>query len=112
VLLSGKHDATAMHRRLGKAGVTEQQIRDLTQVIEPMRLAHRVNPETTWVYSGKFDDVVPPACTRAFVKAAKLGPDHHVILPVGHYTAALLLPAILPKLGETMRAKSGDPAAK
>jgi dienelactone hydrolase len=110
VLLNGKRDATAMHRRLEKAGVTEQQIRGLTQAIEPMRLAHRVNPATTWVYSGKFDDVVPPACTLAFVKAAKLGMDHHVIMPVGHYSAAVLLPALLPKLGETMRAKSVAPA--
>lgn len=109
VLLNGKHDATAMHRRLAKAGVTERQIRDLTEVIEPMRLAHRVDPATTWVYSGKFDDVVPPACTQAFVTAAKLSGDHHVIMPVGHYSAAVLLPALLPRLGEAMLGKSGAP---
>jgi dienelactone hydrolase len=110
VLLNGRRDATSMHRRLGKAGVTDQEIRDLTRVIEPMRLAHRVASETTWVFSGKFDDVVPPPCTRAFVNAAKLDRDHDVVLPVGHYTAALLLPAIMPKLGELIHAKSGAPA--
>ena len=111
VLLNGKHDATAMQRRLSKAGVTDREIRDLAQVIEPMRLAHRVDPESTWVYSGKFDDVVPPACTQAFVDAAKLGVSHHVVMPVGHYSAAVLLPAILPLIGNSMHGRPAVPPA-
>ncbi len=106
VLLNGKQDATAMHRRLVKAGLDARQIRELTHVIEPMRLAHRVDAAATWVFSGKFDDVVPPACTEAYVRAAKLGREHHVIMPVGHYSAALLLSPLLAKVAETMRAKS------
>ncbi len=111
VLLSGKRDATAMHRRLVKAGLSAGQIRDLASRIEPMRLAHRVNAATTWVFSGKFDDVVPPACTEAYVRAAKLDRGHHVVMPVGHYSAALLLSPLLTKVGETMRGTGGENAA-
>jgi dienelactone hydrolase len=102
VLLRGGRDAAALHRQLGAAGVDDEQIRILSQIIEPMRLAHRVNAATTWLFSGKFDEVVPPACSDAFADAAKLGANH-LVLPVGHYTAALLFPIILPKISDLMR---------
>jgi dienelactone hydrolase len=102
VLMQGNRDAAALRRRLTAAGVDDEQIKILSQVIEPMRLAHRVNSATTWLFSGKFDEVVPPACSLAFAKAAKLGANH-LVLPVGHYSAALMFPMILPKLTELMR---------
>jgi dienelactone hydrolase len=105
VLLTGKRDAQKMHQRLTEVGVTDEQIREMTKTIEPLRLAHRVNPVSTWLFSGKFDDVVPPACTEAFAKAAKLGVSNHYILPVGHYSAVLVMPAILPRMIEIVRRK-------
>lgn len=105
VLLNGKRDAANMRRRLEAVGVNEQQIREFAQTIEPMRLAHRVDPARTWLFCGRFDDVVPPECSEAFAKAAKLRTENHFIFPVGHYSAALLLPAILPKVSEIMRQK-------
>jgi hypothetical protein len=105
VILQGGRDAAGLRRKLEEAGVSEQQIRDLTRVVEPLRLAHRLVPKNTWLFSGEFDEVVPPACTQAFVQAAKLDRDHHVILPAGHYSAALLLPIVLPKVGDILRAQ-------
>ena len=70
-----------------------------------MRLAHRVDPRSTWLFTGKFDDVVPPACSAAFANAAKLDAAHHWVLPVGHYTAALLMPMILPKISDLMHGR-------
>jgi dienelactone hydrolase len=102
VLLQGNRDAAALHRRLAAIGVTDEQIKLFSQIIEPMRLAHRVNSARTWLFSGKFDEVVPPSCSLAFAEAAKLGANH-LILPVGHYTAALMFPMILPKVSELMR---------
>jgi hypothetical protein len=95
-----------MRRRLTEGGVTEEQIREFAKTIEPLRLAHRVDPARTWLFSGKFDDVVPPQCTEAFVKAAKLGLSNHYILPVGHYSAVLMMPAILPRITEIVRRKA------
>jgi dienelactone hydrolase len=102
VLLQGNRDAAALRRRLASAGVDDEQIKTLSKIIEPMRLAHRVDATSTWLFSGKFDEVVPPACSNAFAQAAKLGANH-LILPVGHYTAALMFPMILPKVSELMR---------
>ena len=106
VLLTGGRDAAAMHRELADAGITDQQIRDLSQVIEPMRLAHRVASDSTWLFSGAMDEVVPPACSLAFAKAARLTPEHHFQLPVGHYTAAVLLPTILTNISDLLRGRA------
>jgi dienelactone hydrolase len=105
VILHGKVDAAKMHARLAEAGVDDDEVRRVTSIIEPLRLAHRVDPARTWLFSGKFDEVVPPASSAAFAKAAGLGLEHHYILPVGHYTAALLLPILLPRMSELMVAK-------
>ena len=102
VLLHGERDAAAMHRELNAAGITDEQIRSLAQDIEPLRLAHRVAAQATWLFSGKMDEVVPPACSLAFAKAAQLQPDHHFELPVGHYTAAFLLPTILTNISDLL----------
>lgn len=102
VLTQGNRDAAALRRRLAAAGIDDEQMKALSQIIEPMRLAHRVNSGTTWLFSGKFDEVVPPACSLAFAEAAKLG-TNHLVLPVGHYSAVMMFPMILPKISELMR---------
>ena len=70
MILQGGRDAVALRRTLEEAGVSEQQIRDLTRIVEPLRLAHRLDPKNTWLFCSAFDEVVPPACTQAFVQAA------------------------------------------
>ena len=105
VLLKGERDAAAMRRELAAAGITDDRIRELSQVIEPLRLAHRVDPARTWLFSGTMDEVVPPACSLAFAKTAKLDDAHHFQLPVGHYTAALMLPAILTNIGDLLHGR-------
>ncbi len=102
VILQGGKDAAKIRASLEQAGVTEQQIRDTSRLIEPMRLAHRVDPAHTWLFSGTKDEVVPPACSLAFAKAAGLD-KHHVELPVGHYTAAMMLPVILQQTADIVR---------
>jgi dienelactone hydrolase len=103
VLLTGAQDAARFRNKLTKVGVTEAQIKEMTQIIEPMRLAHRVDASKTWLFSGKFDDVVPPRCSHSFAKAASLPDGHHLVMPVGHYTAAVLLPIALNQIGNAMR---------
>ncbi len=100
VLLTGKQDAARMRKRFADSGVTDDMIREATNAIEPNRLAHRIDPARTWLFTGKFDDVVPHACSESFAKAANLKLEHHYILPLGHYSAALMMPAILPRMSE------------
>lgn len=114
VILQGGKDAAKIRNELSKAGVTEQQIRDTSRLIEPMRLAHRVDAAHTWLFSGTKDEVVPPACSVAWAKAAKLD-KHHIELPVGHYTAVIMIPVILQQTADIVRgitAPAAGPAKK
>jgi dienelactone hydrolase len=105
VVLQGKRDAAKVRQRLESIGVTADQIRDLARPVEPLRLAHRLNPEATWLYSGKYDDVVPPACSKALVEAAKLPPEHHIELAADHYSGVLYLPVVITRIAELMQSE-------
>ena len=102
VILQGGKDAAKIRHELSKAGVTEQQIRDTSRLIEPMRVAHRVDAAHTWLFSGTKDEVVPPACSVAWAKAARLE-KNHIELPVGHYTAVFMIPVILQQTADIVR---------
>lgn len=114
VVLHGAKDAANTRKKLTDAGVTEEQIKQLAHDVEPLRLAHRIKPAETWLYSGKFDDVVPPRCSLAFAKAAHLVSDHHIELPVDHYSGVLYLPKIVNEIAERMTNTNtlDDPAQK
>jgi hypothetical protein len=57
-----------------------------------------MNPQTTWIYSGHYDDVVPPACSVALAQAASLPADHHIQLPADHYSGVIFLPMVLQQI--------------
>ncbi len=109
VIMQGGKDAAKIRELLAQAGVTEPIIREKARLIEPMRLAHRVDAGNTWLFSGTKDEVVPPACSVAFAKAAKLN-AHHIELPVGHYTAVVMLPVILQQTADIIRGIVPAPA--
>jgi dienelactone hydrolase len=102
VVLHGAKDAAKTREKLAAAGVTEEQIKKLAHEVEPLRLAHRINPAGTWLYSGTFDDVVPPSCSLALVKAARLPAGHHIELPVDHYSGVLYLPRVIEQMHQRM----------
>ncbi len=102
VIFSGQKDAAKVRERLEKAGATREQIIENARQIEPLRLAHRVRPEVTWLWSGKFDDVVPPPSSFAFAKAANLPADHHIEMPANHYSGIIFLPKVLDDMAREM----------
>jgi len=102
VVLNGKQDAAKIREKLSSLGITEKQIVDLARPIEPLRLAHRIRPETTWLYNGMFDDVVPRESSYALAKAAKLAPENHIELLANHYTGIIFLPVVLQKIYDEM----------
>lgn len=104
VVFNGAKDAAKFREKLSAAGITEAQIKELARKVEPMRLAQRIDPSATWLYSGKFDDVVPPSCSHALVKAAKLPAGHHVELPADHYSGVIYLPRVVKEFAERMTA--------
>jgi len=102
VVLNGKKDAAQFRQRLESIGVRGDQIRELARPVEPMRLAHRLNPTTTWLYSGRYDDVVPPSCSKAFADAASLPAGHHIEMAADHYSGILYLPAVIAQIRSRM----------
>lgn len=102
VVLHGAKDAAKTRQKLAEAGVTQEQIIELARRVEPLRLAHRLRPAQTWLYSGKFDDVVPPACSAALAKAARLPADHHIELEADHYSGVIYLPRIVQQIARHM----------
>lgn len=102
VVLKGKKDAAKIREKLASLGMTDEQIIDLARPIEPLRLAHRIRPESTWLYNGMFDDVVPRESSYALAKAAKLAPENHIELPANHYTGIIFLPVVLQKIHDEM----------
>lgn len=105
VVQSGNKDAAKVRAQLEAVGIRGEQIRELSRPIEPLRLAHRIDAENLWLYSGKYDDVVPPASSFALAEAAKLPDGHHVELLADHYSGVVYLPMVI----QEIRKKMDDP---
>ncbi len=107
VMMNGKKDAAKMRDEIQKNGITESDLKNLLFTIEPLRLAHRLQPAKTWIFSGKYDDVVPlENCTR-LAKAAGLDDDHHITMLADHYSGVIYLPTILQQMHEKMVETAG-----
>ncbi len=113
VILHGERDAIKVHAKLTAAGLSDDQIKEATRQIEPLRLAHRIRPEFTWLFNGKFDTVVPPRCSLALATAAHLPADHHVVFPADHYSGIVYLPQVVQRIRQEMLDGGGKtPAIK
>lgn len=102
VVLRGKKDAAKIRERLHGIGIQDEQIADLARPVEPLRLAHRIAAQQTWLYNGSFDDVVPRASSYALARAAGLPADHHIELPANHYTGIIFLPVVIQQIHQAM----------
>ena len=103
MLLHGRRDSEKVRRHLEEAGYVGEKLRALAWAVEPSRLAHRLNPQCTWLYSAKDDQVVPAANARTLATAAGLAPAHHVWLSGDHYTCAIHLPRVTAHMARVIR---------
>lgn len=103
VIKNGERDTAVVRRDLELSGVTDEQVKAMTNEIEPNRIAHRLNPDRTWLYSAKHDKVIPKANSDSLAKAAKLGDDHHPKFSANHYSGILLMPFIVAKMADSSR---------
>ena len=95
VIQNGKKDAAGFRREMEAAGLTGDKLKALVNTVEPTRIAHRLNPKTTWLYTGRFDTVVPPANSRLLARAAKLDSSHHIEMLANHYSGIVFVPYLL-----------------
>lgn len=100
MIQNGKRDTARARELLAKAGVTDDEIRRATRIVEPIRLAHRMRSDRTWLYSARFDTVVPMKNADALAKAAGLSGKHHLKLFADHYTGLLYVTLMLDHMVE------------
>lgn len=100
LIQTGKRDTVKVREKLAEAGLDDDELRTLLWNIEPTRVAHRLDPQRTWLFSGSFDTVVPPKHAHALANAAHLESDHHVVLLADHYTGIVYLPFVLDYIGK------------
>lgn len=109
LIQNGKRDAVKVRERLAEAGLAGEQLRELLWTIEPTRVAHRLDPQRTWLFSGSFDTVVPPKHALALADAAHLDSTHHVQLLADHYTGIIYLPFVLDYISQQIVSIDRDP---
>jgi dienelactone hydrolase len=95
LLQNGRNETAKVREELAKAGLSGEKLKSLAQRIEPTRVAHRLDPQRTWLFSGCYDSVVPPKNAFALSKAAGLDDSHHIQLLANHYTGIVYLPFVL-----------------
>lgn len=102
ILQRGGQDAAKVRQMLAENGYTGKRLEDAIRVVEPMRLAHRVDPARMWMFSAKQDRVVPLKNALELARAARLTEDHHIQVDGDHYTAILHFPVIVARIREQM----------
>lgn len=90
----GEKDAANFRATLERHGIDRAQRAELFAPLEPLRVADRLDPQTTWLLAARNDVVIPPANAEALAEAIGLDDSRFVRLPGNHYTAALALPAV------------------
>jgi len=105
MIAKGKKDTAKMREILEEEGLAGERLKRLLWQIEPTRIAHRLDPKRTWLYSGRKDQVVPIENALALAKAAQLDNDHHIIVDANHYSAIFHLPTILDHMVARIRSQ-------
>ncbi len=95
VIEHGEKDAAKFRESLAAAGLTGDKLKSAVSTIEPIRIAHRLDPETTWLYSAQFDKVVPPSSSKLLATTAKLDSSHHIQMLANHYSGVIYVPYLL-----------------
>lgn len=102
VLTSGTKDAERTLRKLREAGLEGEQLKSALQRVEPGRVAQRIQPSKTWLYSGAFDQVVRPEFSSRLAERIDLDPSHHIRMLANHYSGVIYLPSIIAHIRETV----------
>jgi len=104
LVTNGQREAGQLREMLAEAGYTGDKLRGLFAQVEPLRLAHRLDPQTTWLFSATRDQVVPPLHAFKLAEAAKLTDDHHTRLWADHYTGIIYVPVVVDAIAKHVKA--------
>lgn len=103
IVETGHGDAAFLRWRLERGGITGDRLADMCRRLEPNRIAHRLDPKRTWLFTAENDIVIPPACSDALAAAIHLPDDHRITVPGNHYTVLTRMPAIVEAMVRRLR---------
>ncbi len=106
LFMHGKKEVAQIREQVRKMGITDEEFLALVSKIDPLHLAHRLDPKKTWLFNAEQDEVIPAANAKALAKAAKIPDDQHIWMIGGHVTCIINLPVVMPMMIE--RIKSAD----
>jgi len=102
VIMEGKKESEKVREELLGQGMSENDVRQMLLSIEPLRLAKRIDPSRTWLFSALYDDVVPPRNSKLFAEAAHLTKSHHLEMEANHYSGVVFLPTVTQQMADIM----------
>ncbi len=103
VIRSGQKDVAKFRQKLRQSGLSINQIESVVMQVEPTRVAHRLDPQRTWLYSAEFDQVVPMKNALALAQSARLDSSHHQRLLANHYSGVIYIPFVLAEMAARIR---------
>ena len=103
IIQNGQKDTAKLREELTELGIDGDKLKELLQVVEPTRIAHRLDPDKTWMYIARDDEVVPVKNARLLADTAGLNPEHRIETPGTHYSVVLYFPFIVGHVAERMR---------
>ena len=92
---NGDKAAAKARKEMKSLGISDERLREILWAVEPTRIAHRLLPQRTWLYSGTQDTVVPMRNAKALATAARLEDSHHICFTADHYSGVVYLPMVL-----------------
>ncbi len=99
-LVNGQLDARFLRQSLDRQGYRGGALRKLLEPVEPLRVAHRLNPQRTWLFSARYDVTIPRASSDALAQAIGLDESHRIWLGTNHYTTLFLLPVVAQQMAD------------
>lgn len=105
ILTNGRKEPEKVMQSLKASGFDESQIALAISRVEPLRIAHRLNPETTWLYTGRYDTTIPRANSDALAECIGLKSSHRIMMLADHYTGAIFLPLIVANIAHVINGK-------
>ena len=106
VLMEGNNESAQIRDQLTQSGMSGSDVRTMLNSIEPLRIAHRIDPSRTWLFSALYDDVVPPRNAKLFADAAHLESKHHLEMQANHYSGVVFLPMVTQQMADIMSESS------
>jgi len=108
ILQTGQKDTAKLRQKFTEAGFEGEELKTLLSAVESQRIAHRLDPAHTWMYSAQDDEVVPIKNARLLAATAGLDRSHQSEMPGGHYSVALYFPFIVDHVLQQMKLEAGS----